>query len=301
MPRKPKAFTLVELLVVIAIIGVLVALLLPAVRQARESARRTSCSNNLRQIGIALHNYHDTLRILPPGSFWQGGVNDFRGSIMVHLLRFIEQRDLYDKIDFTVAVDNQILPDGKPLYSKRIPGYLCPSDPGTGYVGDVAISNYSASRGPSGLGDNPGCSCSNSWNTYQQKPYEANAGMFDRLSNCYPFSRCVDGLSNTIFFGEVRPACSIHVQQGWVRSNNSQGLVSTVIPINYNSCGTNPSAGNCGQVCNWNVELGFKSSHPGGCQFLLGDASVRFIPKNIDHQAYQSLGGAQDGLKSEFP
>src|SRR6188508_50287 len=93
-----RGFTLVELLVVIAIIGVLVALLLPAVQAAREAANRTQCANNLKQLGIGLHNYHDTLKILPPGALWidMNNVTHNRGSGLVHLLPFIEQGPLYD-------------------------------------------------------------------------------------------------------------------------------------------------------------------------------------------------------------
>ncbi len=301
MARKRLGFTLVELLVVIAIIGILVALLLPAVQTARESARRIQCANNMRQIGLAVHLYHDTLRILPPGSFWVGGGNDFKGSIMVHLLPFLDQKPLFDQIDFKQTVDNQVLPDGLPLYSRVIPVFVCPSDSNSGLLNGVGLSNYSASRGPAGLASNPSCSCTNGWNAFALVPYEQNAGMFTRLSECYSMSRCIDGLSNTIFFGEVRTNCSVHVQQGWARSNNSQGLASTIIPINFDTCNPIGIGDPCNQPCNWSTELGFRSRHPNGCQFLMGDASVHFFPQNIDHQTYQYLGGAFDGMRAAIP
>ncbi|MBC7817354.1 MAG: DUF1559 domain-containing protein, partial [Planctomycetaceae bacterium] len=173
-----SGFTLIELLVVIAIIAVLIALLLPAVQQAREGARRTQCKNNMKQIGLAMHNYHDT-----HGRFaqmvwydpWQpdpriaGGVNDWtngsKGSWMVRILPFIDQGPLYNAIDFdkdgpscpwplpptwNCAPEAQLNPrDGKPFYLSVIPGYMCPTDP-LGYT-DVgrAKSTYAISVGNS--------------------------------------------------------------------------------------------------------------------------------------------------------
>lgn len=98
---RARGFTLVELLVVIAIIGILIGLLLPAVQAARESARRTQCANNLKQIGLAVHSYHDARGKLPPGSYWRkNSALKERGSILVHLLPFMEQEGLYETFDF---------------------------------------------------------------------------------------------------------------------------------------------------------------------------------------------------------
>ena len=116
-PRpRPAGFTLVELLVVIAIIGVLVALLLPAVQAAREAARRSQCGNNLKQIGLALHNYHDTLKWFPPGAVFEGGAStapnaqpiNQRGSMHVRLLPYMEQQALYNAFDFNTLGDTPI-------------------------------------------------------------------------------------------------------------------------------------------------------------------------------------------------
>ncbi|HOM18813.1 MAG TPA: DUF1559 domain-containing protein, partial [Thermoguttaceae bacterium] len=115
-------------------------------------------------------------------------------------------------------------------------------------------------------------------------------------------SDIVDGLSNTIFFGEVRPQCSVHNSQGWGSSNNGQGLTATVVPINYNSCSRDAvGSDNCDKYCNWNTELGFKSRHPGGAQFLFGDGSVHFLPETIDHWTYQYLGAKADGNPAQIP
>lgn len=306
-----RGFTLVELLVVIAIIGVLVALLLPAVQAAREAARRMQCSNNLRQIGIGLHNYHDTVNILPPGAFWYGTDYDkYRGSIMVHLLPFIEQKNVYDLFDFkSGSTDNQTIGSGGPkIASTIVKSYVCPSDTNQGLLNGLAIANYSASVGSTSRNDNAACSCSkwNAWNSFHEMPVKGVtspadfSGPFTRYDVSTRFADVIDGLSNTIYFGEVRRDCSIHVQQGWARTNNSQGLVCTVIPMNLDTCNNGASDG-CSRPCNWSLEFGFKSQHPGGVNFVFGDGAVRFLSENIDHRNYQALGGKADGNVASLP
>jgi len=310
-----RGFTLVELLVVIAIIGILIALLLPAVQAAREAARRSHCSNNLKQIGLAVHNYHDVNKVFPPGSFWYGiQYSEYRGSILIRLLPYIEQQPLYGLWDFRnsggVTVDYQTFPGTSTLLqSTRIPTYICPSDVWPD-VGAMAYHNYAASDGPTAHGNNPNCSCPlwNSWNVYSQfpggSPYDGVhfAGPFTRWPESTRMADITDGLSNTIFFGEVRPMCSAHNSNGWASSNNGQGLTATVVPINYDSCSRDPSEPDgCRRYCNWSTELAFKSLHPGGAQFLLGDASVRFFPQTIDHWTYQYLGAKADGKAVTVP
>jgi len=306
---RHRAFTLVELLVVIAIIGILIALLLPAVQAAREAARRMQCSNNLKQIGLALHNYHDTNKCFPPGAFWYGlDYANYRGSILIRLLPFIEQQPLYDMFDFEltggVSVDNQKMPGTDVLLAAQIvPTYVCPSDNNQGLLNGRAIHNYAASMGPTRVGSNPDCTCSLDWNIFalawRTNP-EDIAGPFTRQRASTRIVDCTDGLSNTIYFGEVRRQCSVHIQQGWVRSNDGNGLTSTVVPINFDTCDNN-AADNCNRPCNWNTELGFRSRHPGGAQFLLGDGSVHFLTETIDHWNYQYLGAKADGEVVRVP
>lgn len=319
MTRKRVAFTLVELLVVITIIGILIALLLPAVQAAREAARRAQCSNNLKQIGLALHNYENTNKVLPPGSFFfssgaSPGGN--KGSILVHLLPFIEQQSLYAMYNFkALNIEGQVIPDTTTeLRATVITTYLCPSDnnprqfevPSSDgwWIGSgrrVGLYNYGASGGPSSLANNSSCSCSTSanWNVYKMGDYwnpVGHPGPFNRMGVSVSFSEIRDGLSNTIFFGEVRPMCSIHAQRGWEDSCNGNGTFSTVVPINFDTCTRDTSTSdNCYRYCNWGTEWGFRSAHPGGAQFLFGDGAVRFIPQSMDHQLYQYLGAKADG------
>ena len=300
---RRAGFTLVELLVVIAIIGVLVALLLPAVQSAREAARRMQCQNNLKQIGLGLHNYHDTYGTFPPGSFWYGASTNNRGSILIQLLPFIEQQNLYSRFDFTKEIDAQTAMEGT-----IVPTYVCPSDNNRSLLSGRAIHNYAASAGPTPHGDNSACSCASwaSFNTYATTAVPTakyggpHAGPFYRTGVVTNMADCTDGLSNTIYFGEVRRDCSVHIQQGWMRSNDGNGLVATQVPINYDSCKPNDADG-CKKPCNWNTELAFKSMHPGGAQFVLGDGSIHFFPETIDHAVYQLLGARADGKPFAMP
>jgi prepilin-type N-terminal cleavage/methylation domain-containing protein len=175
--RKRQAFTLVELLVVIAIIGILVGLLLPAVQAAREAARRMQCTNNLKQIGLAIHNYESTIKRIPPGAVWNGGTVDVtfgrfvgpineRGSSLAFILPYIEQQALYSQFDFALPINNARFPaniqGGMFLKGARVPAYICPSDvndPISPGVNQIQPSNYTFSMGPSSaLSNNGNCS-----------------------------------------------------------------------------------------------------------------------------------------------
>ncbi|MEZ5943304.1 MAG: DUF1559 domain-containing protein [Planctomycetaceae bacterium] len=314
--QRRKGFTLIELLVVIAIIAVLIALLLPAVQQAREAARRSQCKNNLKQIGLALHNYHDSFTVFPAGAYWslptsngctQG--NHQKGSILVHLLPYVDQAPLYNLYDFSQCnIDGQTYPGStKTLAQTVIPVYICPSDTtGNFGAGGRGSQNYTACVGAtntSGANGNPNCSCPNS--TFQQWVLpntggSNTSGMFTRAWRSSSMRDNTDGMSNTIYFGEVRPGCSNHHNNGWSISNNGNGLTGTTIPINYDSCNTStntPPAGmGCEYRCNWVTELGYKSMHVGGAQFLMGDGAVRFLSENIDMTTYSRLGAKADGF-----
>ena len=307
MSSHKRGFTLVELLVVIAIIGILIGLLLPAVQAAREAARRTQCSNNLKQISLGVQSYHDSYKKLPPGSDWLNATNtNWKGSVLIKIMPFIEQEALYENFDFTnPPTDSQTFPGTTTLLGTRlIAAYQCPSDDHQKFnTAGRALHNYAASSGPTADITNSACSCSVSFNSYATHPYSSRnnyAGVFHRLSDPCAFHDIVDGLSNTIFFGEVRPGCSAHNNNGWSTSNNGQGLTSTLIPINYDSCNAN-APNPCNRPCNWSTELGFKSLHQGGAQFAFGDGNVRFMRQTVSHTVYQLLGGKKDGKAVEVP
>lgn len=362
--QKRTAFTLVELLVVIAIIGILVALLLPAIQAAREAARRAQCTNNLKQFGIAIQNYELSHKQLPAGAYW----NDVRdsgtpkecdfncsitdpnphccvkdaGSIHMFLLPYMEEQPLYDLFNFDInAVDEQLAPDGTPLGSRSIASFVCPSDTHPGEAGHkqktrngllsvdqlktFKMTNYQASRGPTHQvnGGAGMCEFTDAWNTsvgpaVEESPpgpishlypdsyvectgpdigcFKKFGGPFTRRNYHIKLRQISDGLSNTIFMGEVRPACDAHASEGWAFSHSGNGLISTLVPINWDSCSDRiPPVRQCRHWDTWVGELAFKSAHPGGALFVLGDASVHFLPDSIDPYVYNKLGGKADG------
>jgi len=199
-PARQRGFTLIELLVVIAIIAVLIALLLPAVQSAREAARRSQCTNNLKQIGLALHNYHSTHSTFPMGvsrtlSTPDGAIYGWNNwSVHALILGAMEQQALYNAANFNYAVWH----DGRTpigyasnltVFNTRIAGFLCPSD---SEGGAININNYMASIGPNTQAEGQG----NDAGTGPGGP-----GLFT-YHKSYGISNCTDGASNTLAFSE---------------------------------------------------------------------------------------------------
>jgi len=279
MDRKSQSrsgFTLVELLVVIAIIGVLIALLLPAVQQAREAARRMSCSNKMKQLGLAVHNYHDTHRAFPFGS--RG--NELMGWNYA-ILPFIEQKALYDQGDATLEWDEGVNID---LQETKIEAYLCPSSPQEKADNDSSFytTHYYGVAGPTG--NVPGTS-SEQYN----EDTSGDHGGFSReglfLHNrTKRFADITDGTSNTLAIGEIswteRNGATTRYRS-WNRGGKSTSSQAYWIAATKNIA--NPINSDITDPFN---DLAFGSHHPGGCQFLLGDASVRFLPETISYDVY---------------
>jgi prepilin-type N-terminal cleavage/methylation domain-containing protein/prepilin-type processing-associated H-X9-DG protein len=351
------AFTLVELLVVIAIIGILVALLLPAIQAAREAARRATCTNNLKQLGIAIQVFHDQHKALPPGAQYYDVRTNCKaceltdrnpecciergGTIHMFLLPHIEEQALFDMYDFEIYTDEQLMPNGQPIGSSPIAIFVCPSEEpreaseirrdqkttlSVDQLRSYKLTNYQASRGPTrhNTAGPVSCALADPWNQYfGLKPINAPppndgftwrypdggdpkfwtqfGGPFTRWSYRVKMKQISDGMSHTIFMGEVRIGCSEHAAEGWAWTHSGNGLISTLTPINFDSCTpSDDPALDCASWATWSSSLGFKSPHPGGAQVVMGDGSVHFLPESIDMTTYNRLGGKADGEAVSF-
>jgi prepilin-type N-terminal cleavage/methylation domain-containing protein/prepilin-type processing-associated H-X9-DG protein len=329
--RNRAAFTLIELLVVIAIIGVLVALLLPAVQSAREAARRASCINNLKQVGLAFTQYETAKKVFPLGASMQGpndaGSGCTRGSVhgprefsaLTFILPYLEQNSLMNAINFQLAAGgtygtaNAGLANST-VFSTQISTFVCPSDQpilkGVGTYGGFAPCSYFPSGG--------------TWNflayVYGPDCWQQNQGngAFDS-SQAYRPAQISDGLSNTIFAGESSRYINdpdpefnqwgqydLFTSSFGAGTSRPQGIAFEVPRINAPlkpgdlaqlPPQTNYPDNSC--IKAWLVKIqayrefgqwGFRSQHPGGANFVLGDGSVRFIKIGVDTTVYQSIG-----------
>src|SRR5262245_14024849 len=316
--QRHGAFTLVELLVVIAIIGVLVALLLPAVQMARESARRMQCSNNLKQCPLAAHGYHDAYNVLPPGRL------DHRGAITwaVQILPYMEQDNYFKLWDITRLYYDQgaNVTAGDAIRQTPVKTYRCPSrsrtlsisingdTPDTPFSGarsppdyyTGAVSDFAAcigndttpeSSGIAGEGGNGAFSVALIPWIYVRAPGSGPPAILGPQKSMTRFGNITDGLSNTFFFGEK------HVRNNQFGNGNSEGDGSVyngdILAFACRPAGRiNPLA--LGPTDRFRTQFG--SYHPGVCQFAFGDGSVRAIPVNITPSILDALAQRDDGI-----
>ena len=318
-----RGFTLIELLVVIAIIAVLIALLLPAVQAAREAARRAQCANNLKQLGIAIHNYHDTTSSFPT-TMWAGPTYSatnvrYLSSFQTMLLPYMELGVLYNAINFSFPIGQGV--DGGTVnttaYLSVVNGFICPSDTapnltniaradsgvGPQHTAGAKLSYYANSGDNATDGSGP-------WPFTSLPTVRANAfgdgnsytGILGRSGGTTSIRDITDGTSNTFAMGE-----SLFESCNWFSWPNPNGCYAfTSVPINWKitvfEAGTpgNPveygnATGQLNNSGNWVSGFGFRSKHPGIVQFLFCDGRVTAIKESVNRNVYRWLSTRNQG------
>jgi prepilin-type N-terminal cleavage/methylation domain-containing protein len=296
--KSQHGFTLVELLVVIAIIGILIGLLLPAINAAREAGRRAQCTNNLRQIGLAIHAYHDAYNRIPPDAAFDNPIDGnppnpqrVTGvSWIIQIFPYLEYKGLYNQFQpaFTGNFGSGAGlrdPRVRTLLKTQVPTMHCPSDPSSLLIStnqyqfegiEVALGNYKGVIGDDQIGGSSSVHQGSMPDCHQT--HNCN-GLFWRHQylTAINFKQVTDGLSHTFMVGEDVASQNWHSCPFY-----GNGVYATCgAPLNYFPNPPTPDEW-------WNV-MTFRSMHPGGANFCTADASVHFVPDTIDYPTYRGL------------
>jgi prepilin-type N-terminal cleavage/methylation domain-containing protein/prepilin-type processing-associated H-X9-DG protein len=315
--RSARAMTLIELLVVIAIIGILIAILLPAVQAAREAARRMQCQNNLKQIGTALHNYHNAYSSFPPGNFAKTiGVctgsstkSEDGANWMILILPYLEQKSLYDSYDMTVSNESA---ENRQLRETPVNTYTCPSDVSTDELtvptfGPAAPWSLNVAympgsyRGVSGRSDGK---VFLDWSLDSSYPHDWRGplhvvGVLGLTAE--RVATIEDGTSNTLMVGESTTRTSLQHRTLWAYSYAFYSLSATtpqarVLYGDYDRCQEEGGNGH-----SLPCRRGWGSYHNGGKNFLLCDGAVRFVAQGIDVDLFAEMGSISGGELVQVP
>ncbi len=299
---RQAGFTLIELLVVIAIIGVLIALLLPAVQSAREAARRAQCTNNLKQLALAFHNYHDVNEVMPYGLLWmwipgQPGWVTSAGGPMQPILPYIEQNNAFDAINFDLT---PWMAENETIHGVGIETFWCPSDPTVSNIDQVdgrdqAHTSYAGNSGP--WFTNTLNQLTNPDFTYSQEASTRanNKGIFcvgSRIS----FADIKDGTSNTILLGERAHGLLAEADKPhwfwWTSGAFGDTQFSTMWPLNPHKRIEDLPDGLWGSI----FISSASSLHPAGANFAFADGSVKFLKDTIESWPLDRTTGRPIGL-----
>ena len=330
-PCRKRAFTLVELLVVIAIIGILIGMLLPAVQQVREAARRIQCANNIRQIALACHNFESANQKFPAGRFGLEKIGDGNHapdfdlgltagtSMFVTILPFVEQENAIntlhvEELNLLSVQPGATLPawdseDTSPenlealsVITKQLPFYVCPSNATEETVFHQAFRDNDArtsQRIELGTGSYAGCSGSELRTNWTAVKY-INDGVFNYV-NQIRMSEIEDGTSNTFFIGETVVETDTEMDRREFRANAwayadrfASSLRATESPLNWPISLRTPEGDRFGGMEVF-ANGAFGSNHSGGANFAFGDAHTSFVSENVDQVTYEALGSRNLG------